>query len=138
MKEQNLYEEQTGEIQEMEGAFAEHLWFHFPASGLYQCRWMSTSEELRLDVDKRYPQMVASGTIHGSISSHIHWIANLTASGPNSWTGTIWYKDGNVASFPYTNVEIKVIRCWFPSLRCATVTFSGGGGSTRIRAFKLK
>lgn len=100
--------------------------------------WWFRREELRLDVEGRYPQMVASGTIHGSISSRTHWIANLTASGSNSWTGTIWYKDGDVASFPYTNVEIKVTRNWFPNQRSARVTFSGGGGPNRVRTFKFK
>src|SRR5438309_416906 len=34
-------------------------------------------EELRLDVDGRYPQMVASGTSVASFVTKIHWIANL-------------------------------------------------------------
>jgi len=93
---------------------------------------------LRLDVDKYYPQMVASGTIHRSLSSQTHWIAKLKPSGLNSWTGAIWYKDGDVASFPYTNVEIGVARNWFPDQRSATVTFSGGGGPNRVRTFKFK
>jgi len=98
--------------------------------------WWFRREELRLDVDGRYPQMTASGTVRRSISSLTHWIADLTATGSNSWTGTIWYKDGDVASFPYTNVEIQVTRSWFPSGRRATVTFSGGGGADRVRTFK--
>src|SRR5438067_666207 len=43
------------------------------------------SEELRLDVDGRYPQMVASGTVRAGIASRTNWIAKLTASGANSW-----------------------------------------------------
>jgi hypothetical protein len=82
--------------------------------------------------------MVASGTIRGFLFSRTHWIANLTASGANSWTGTIWYKDGDVASFPYTDMQIQVTRSWFPNQRSATVTLSGGGGPSRVRIFKFK
>jgi hypothetical protein len=99
--------------------------------------WWFIREELRLDVDGRYPQMVASGTTH-SFYSRVHWIANLTATGPNSWTGNIWYKDGNITSFPHTNVEVQVTRSWFPNQRSATVRFTGGGGSVRTRTFKFK
>jgi len=61
-------------------------------SGLYNWRAPSPStrrEQLRLDVDRHYPQMVASGTYIPDISSWSHWIANLSASGPDSWTGNI-------------------------------------------------
>ncbi len=95
-------------------------------------------EELCLDVDRHYPQMVASGTIHAFISSRTHWIANLTVTGTNSWTGTIWYKDGDISFFPYTNVEIEVVSGWFTYQRRATVTFSGGGRPNRVRTFKFK
>ena len=35
-------------------------------------------EEIRLDVDGRYPQMTVSGTISGFLITRIHWIARLT------------------------------------------------------------
>ena len=41
-------------------------------------------EELRLDVDGRYPQMTASGTIPISPVERLHWIATLHATGSNS------------------------------------------------------
>lgn len=94
--------------------------------------------ELRLDVDGRYPQMVASGTVFGSLSTQVHWIANLTVNGRNSWTGNIWYKDGAITFFLYTNVQIQVIRSWFADQRSATVTFSGGGSSNKTVTFKYK
>ena len=100
--------------------------------------WWFRREELRLDVDGYYPQMVASGTLSGVVFSRTHWVADLTPSGPNSWTGSIWYKDGNVALFPYTHVEIKVVRSQHPNQRRATVTFSGGVGSKWVRTFKFK
>jgi hypothetical protein len=55
--------------------------------------WGFLREELRLDVDGRYPQMMASGTLYGVLAKRVHWIARLTASGPSAWTGSIWFKD---------------------------------------------
>jgi hypothetical protein len=115
---------------------------HTDVSGLYSLRAprpSSMREELRLDVDRHYPQMVASGTIIENISTTIHWIANLSASGPNSWTGNIWYKDISPSgpAFPYTEVEIRVTPSASPSGRVAQVDFSGGGGTKRRRIFKF-
>lgn len=98
----------------------------------------ASSQELRLDVDGRYPLMRASGTFSFSIASRVHWIANLTNTGLNSWTGDIWYKDGDTTSFPYTNVNIEVQRSQFPDQRSATVTFSVGGASNRTVSYKYK
>ncbi|QRM56678.1 hypothetical protein [Sinorhizobium sp. BG8] len=94
-------------------------------------------EELRLDVDGNYPQMTASGTLYRSFVLRVHWIANLVAVGPRTWTGTIWYKDGSVASFPYTSVKITAVRSLFASGRSATVTFSGGGALPRRRTYRF-
>jgi hypothetical protein len=94
-------------------------------------------EELRLDVDGRNPQMTVSGTRHGGLTSRVHWIANLSSAGTNHWTGTIWYKNGNTASFPYTQVDVTAIKSFFPGQRKATVKFSGGG-STSTRAYRFK
>ncbi|MBI4525419.1 MAG: hypothetical protein HY695_16585 [Deltaproteobacteria bacterium] len=94
-------------------------------------------EELRLDVDGRYPQMTASGTISGPIASRIHWIAKLIATSPISWTGSIWYKDTGGAAFPYTTVQIQATRSWIPGQRTVVVTFSGGGGPNRVRTLRF-
>ena len=56
-------------------------------------------EELRLDVDGRYPQMTASGTIPISPVERLHWIATLHATGSNTYTGGIWLKDPAVTPF---------------------------------------
>jgi hypothetical protein len=95
------------------------------------------SEELSLDVDGRYPLLVASGTISRFLAARVHWVANLQP-GPalHQWQGTIWFKDGDAASFPYTNVDIEVVSSLFPSQRRATATFSGGGAVQRQRVFK--
>lgn len=96
------------------------------ASGTYAWPFLFPTERLRLDVDGPYPQMVASGSVRTGIASRVNWIAHLTATGPNSWTGPISYKDGPVASFPYTNVAIHATRNILPPLRSVTATFSGG------------
>lgn len=95
--------------------------------------WRFLKEDLRLDVDGRYPQMVASGTVRGSMISTAHWIANLSADGWNRWKGPISFKDGAVG---FTDIEISVKRSWFPNQREATVTMTGGGQPTRVRTFK--
>jgi hypothetical protein len=158
MADKNFPKEQASETPELKEGLSElpepipSRWAWFPDfSGLYEWRmpskypvpiplpwypWRFRREELRLDVDRYYPQMTASGTVHRSIFSLTHWIADLKATRWNSWTGNIWYKDGDVASFPYNNVEIQVGYSWFPSERTATVTFSGGGGADRVRTFK--
>ena len=95
------------------------------------------SEELRLDVDGRYPQMVASGVIHGGIFSRVHWIAKLVAGGPNTWTGDVFYTEGNKTSFPYKSVSIQVAPNALPTDRLAQVFLSGGGATKRTRVFKF-
>ena len=98
-----------------------------------------TSERLCLDIDGRYPQMTASGTITRLLSQQTHWIAKLKPGpNPNQYLGAIWYKDGNVAAFPYTNVEILVTTSIFPGLRKAVAIFSGGGAAKRVRGFQYE
>jgi len=92
-------------------------------------------EDLRLDVDRRYPQMTASGTSSAALTERFHWIASLTEIGPDHWTGPIWYRDGNVTLFPYTNVEITAKRSQYAAQRHATVTFSGGGQPSFARTY---
>jgi hypothetical protein len=90
------------------------------------------NEELRLDVDGRYPQMAASGKII-SLFTNVHWIANLTKSAtPNTWEGNIWYKKGSVNFFKYNEVKITAIRSIFPANRKATITLGGSGLTDRV------
>jgi len=97
----------------------------------------AVSEELRLDVDGRYPQMVASGVVHGGIFSRVHWIANLVSKDPDTWTGDVFYKEGNKGAFPFKSVTIQVTPNAVASQRKIQVTFSGGGSTKRTRAFKF-
>jgi len=96
-------------------------------------------EELRLDVDGRYPQMKASGTSQIGLSGRVSWIANLTAVS-GGWAGSIFYKDGSVASFPFTNVKVTAQRPNpFVVPASATVEFSGGGTTyTRVYNFSSR
>lgn len=110
-------------------------------SGLYLWKKSETSdtsisEELRIDVDGRYPQMVASGVIHGGIFSRVHWIANLVQQEVNLWKGDVFYREGS-KSFPYKSVLIQVIPNAVPSQRQAQVTLSGGGSTRHVRVLKF-
>ncbi|MGE0120641.1 MAG: hypothetical protein AB7S71_18370 [Dongiaceae bacterium] len=106
------------------------------ASGLYALRQTGPSrqaprEELRLDVDGRFPQMTASGTIRQGLAGRLHWVAALTPAGVNRWTGGIWFKDGAAALLPQTNIDVAVQKTPFGIGQTATVTFSGGGLTER-------
>ncbi len=99
--------------------------------------FLLSREELRLDLDGHYTQRTASGTVLRGIGSRVNWIAKLAPSGTNRWVGSIWFKDGDVATFPYTTVRIQVIRSFIPANRRAIVTFSGGGVASRVRNFRF-
>jgi hypothetical protein len=70
-------------------------------SGLYVAAF--GREELRLDVDGRYPQLAVSGTIDDTA----HWLARLKVTAPNRWAGEISYTDGATSSFAYTSVDVR-------------------------------
>ncbi len=93
-------------------------------------------EELRLDVDGMYPQMVVSGTLYSGFTRRIHWIANLRSTSQDRFAGHIWYKDGDAAWLPHTNVTVQVQRSWYSSQRSATVRFTGGGAPDRVRTYR--
>lgn len=96
-------------------------------------------EELRLDVDGRYPQMTVSGTITQGLATQVHWIARLQPLSANSWIGTVWYRDGiGGGSFPYTSVQIEVTREITASQGTATVTFNGGSGPGITRTYQYQ
>jgi hypothetical protein len=93
-------------------------------------------EEIRLDVDGLYPQMTVSGTIYQALKTRVHWIAKLRVIGPNLYQGPIWYKDGATATFPYTNVRIRVVGA-SAATRKATVAYSGGIGAGITRVYRF-
>jgi hypothetical protein len=93
-------------------------------------------EELRLDVDGRYPQMTASGTIPISKVQRLTWIASVKKTAGHTYAGGIWYKDPAGAAFPYTTVAIAVTTiAW---LKTAKVTFSGPGLAPRVMVYVYK
>ncbi len=100
--------------------------------------WWFLREELRLDVDGPYPLMRASGTLYNGLSLRVHWIANLASTGTNTYSGYIWFKDGQTSALPYTNVSLQVTKSWFVNQRKVTVTFSGRGAPTRVRTYAWK
>jgi hypothetical protein len=94
-------------------------------------------EELRLDVDGWYPQMVVSGTIYSGPTMRVHWIANLSrTTAANLYTGHIWYRDGDVAWMPYTNVRLAVTKSLFANQREVIVRFTGAGAPALLRTYK--
>lgn len=95
-------------------------------------------EELRLDVDRENPLMMASGVIHLGRSASVDWIANLRPAGTACFIGNIWFKEGNSELFPQSEVEIKVTRNPVLASRRVTVVFSGGGGNTVAREYRLR
>lgn len=106
-----------------------------PASGLYS--WsdsFSASEEFRLDVDGRYPQMAASGVITRNFMT-AYWIASLEETAANTYEGDIWYKFGATSLIPHTKVVVVVTPGWKPYQRKAHVTFTGGGVLALVRDY---
>jgi len=73
-------------------------------SGLYVDN--STGNELRLDVDGNYPQMIASGTFNSFVDS-INWLADLTTVDSNTWEGAISFKHPETAQLPFVAVRIS-------------------------------
>ncbi|MEN8376597.1 MAG: hypothetical protein ABFS34_14210 [Gemmatimonadota bacterium] len=93
-------------------------------------------EELRLDVDGRYPLLKASGTITSGLATRVHWIADLRAIGANTYAGSIWYKNGDTAWLPHSGLTIQVTKSWFPGNRRVVVRFTGRGVPTRVRQYR--
>lgn len=91
-------------------------------------------EEIRLDVDGRYPQMTASGTRYVGLGGQAHWVAGLASVGWRTWAGAIWYRDGGLA-FPYTNVAIRALGSWWGPPGNLLATFSGGGAPTMTHTY---
>ena len=95
-------------------------------------------EELRLDVDGRYPQMHASGKIRTNIFTTVHWIARLKSTrNSNTWVGQIWFKEGPANAMRHTKVRIKVKRSWFSNQRQLIAKFYGGGAPARVQYFRF-
>ena len=93
------------------------------------------NEELRLDVDRWYPQMTASGTIPITAVERLTWIASLQQINKSEYRGGIWYTHPTTSSFAYKEVHIQVQAAVLGGTHTATVTFTGTGLRDRIQAF---
>ncbi len=113
------------------------------ASGLYTAsdpiqsfHISGLKEELRLDIDGRYPLMQASGTVRTGPFTSVNWIASLTSTrNNNTWNGEIWFKDGSPNAMRHTHVRIKVKRSSFRHQRQVLARFYGGGAPSRVQHF---
>lgn len=99
------------------------------AIALYQ------QEEVQLDVDGRYPQMTISGTRSGALATTVHWVASVTKTGPSTYSGPIWYKNGNAAAIPHSFVTATVSGGPFAATFKLAMTFTGGGGAAFTRNY---
>jgi hypothetical protein len=89
---------------------------------------------LRVDVDGRNPQM----TISGRTLSLVNWIATVAPAGPDQWSGTIWYKQGEyTTTLPHTDIHVTATPSPLPESRSMTVEFSGGGGTTFAQVYNF-
>jgi hypothetical protein len=108
------------------------------ASPVVPLPWLRRREELRVDVDRHYPQNTVSGTIFAGLTERLHWIAAVTPSGPNQWSGAIWYKEGTASALPYTHIQVTATRSLVPAQRRVTVRYSGGGASELVRTYTFQ
>lgn len=84
-------------------------------SGLYHSvqrgkRTPAQEMELRLDVDGRFPQMVASGVTRTGSGLEAAWVARLKPMSSSSWAGRLSFKRGHRRIIPETVVTIRLRR----------------------------
>ncbi len=94
-------------------------------------------EEIRFDVDGHYPQMMASGVIRCGVKNKVQWLARLSVSGPNRWSGTIWGLNGNTEHMPWRGITLTVNNTWQDRERRLTAVFTAPGLPSRTRVYAL-
>lgn len=94
-------------------------------------------EEIRLDVDGHYPQMMASGVIRCGVKNKVQWLARLSIGGPNRWSGTIWGVNGNADHMPWRGITLTVNNTWQDRERRLTAVFTAPGLPSRTREYVL-
>ncbi|MFN3727014.1 MAG: hypothetical protein ACK4SZ_11995 [Allosphingosinicella sp.] len=92
-------------------------------------------EEVQLDVDGRYPQMMISGTRANLFTTVGHWVAKVKKTPAGCYEGSIFYKNGTPGAIPHTFVSAKVVGGPFPATRKLEVVFSGGGAAAFTRTY---
>jgi hypothetical protein len=88
-------------------------------------------DELRLDVDARYPQMMASGVIRQPPAVTLEWVATLSETGQDTWTGPIVFERSPSGEFPWTRAEVTVTRSEDPDQQTARLRLVRPGGRAR-------
>jgi hypothetical protein len=88
-------------------------------------------EELRLDVDARYPQLMASGVIRRPPAVTLEWVAKLTETAPDTWAGPIVFERSPDATFPWTRAQITVTRSEDADQQTARLRLTRPGGQPR-------
>lgn len=92
-------------------------------------RWFE-QEEVRLDIDRFYPQMAISGTRWGGMAVACHWVAQLTLVGAFTYEGAIFFFDPPDAQlFNYVQVIVDNMSGG-QSQRSVKVRFSASMGSS--------
>lgn len=94
-------------------------------------------EEIRLDVDGHYPQMMASGIIRCGVKNKVQWLARLSTVGPNRWSGTIWGVNGSADHMPWRGITLTVNNTWQDRQRILTAVFTAPGMPSRTRTYAL-
>jgi hypothetical protein len=94
-------------------------------------------EEIRLDVDGHFPQMIASGVIRCHTKRKVRWIARLSASGPCRWVGSIFSPDQIGEPMPWRRVTLTVNNTGTDRERRLTAVFSARGIPSRTREYAL-
>jgi hypothetical protein len=107
-------------------------------STLVPVPWLRRREELRVDVDRHHPQMAVSGTIFVGLTERLHWIASVSPTGPDQWSGAIWYKEGTASTLPHTHIQVTATRSLVPAQRRVTVRYHGGGASEFVRTYNYQ
>lgn len=109
-----------------------------PAQPIQACTMQDASYEIiHLDVDGLHPKMTASGVLKDG--SHIvYWLAQLEASNEDTWSGKIYDMKGEVEAFPYTAIQITVIRSMFSNMRELNIVFRGEDGAERHNTLKYE
>src|SRR5918999_1750063 len=108
-----------------------------PVSGLYlrDPQPANVLEELRIDVDGRYPQMVASGTVYRPLQARMHWAAELEQIGANRWRGPIFFEHSPSVRFRWEQVTVQLTRGATQDQHKAKLTMHRPGGDPRVRKF---
>jgi hypothetical protein len=104
-------------------------------SGLYErdaVPGVRGREELRLDVDGRYPQMMASGVMRKPPAIKREWVATLTASGVDQWSGPIVFERSPGAQFPWLSAEVTITRDQDSDEPLARLRLIRADGSARV------